>query len=112
MAEEQRRVDLVVQRQSVTRSPFIGFGLLASLVIGAGPLSNAALGVGSFESAIGRFLLIVVACAMAGAVLGRLLDGSSSRTLDPKLKRPMEGADGTAPTQTDGADDAAEEETP
>ncbi len=91
MAEEEKRVQIVVDRPSATRVPFIGFGLLASLVVGFGLLGEAASGAGSFEGAIGRFLLVVGACAFAGAVLGRLVDGASSKQkLDSARNKPME----------------------
>lgn len=110
MADEHKRVNLVVERPSVARSPFIGFGLLASLAIGARPLSNAATGAGSFESAIGRFLLIMVTCALAGALLGRLLDGSTTVRLDTNLHGPI-GDPGVAPAaEVDRINDPAEQE--
>lgn len=54
----------------------IGLALLASLVIGFGPLRDAALGNGSFPQAVGRYLLCLGACVGAMLVLGRLLDGA------------------------------------
>ena len=91
MADEEKRLQLVVDRPSSTRLPFIGFGLLASLVVGFGLLSEAASGAGSFEGAIGRFLLVAGACALAGSVLGRIIDNATSNQgLESGDKKPME----------------------
>lgn len=91
MTEEEKRLQLVVDRSTSTRPSFIGFGLLASLALGFGQLSEAASGAGSFEGAIGRFLLVAGACAFGGAVLGRLLDGAGSKQeLHSARNNPME----------------------
>ncbi|MEZ5409103.1 MAG: hypothetical protein R2761_13820 [Acidimicrobiales bacterium] len=58
------------------RNTRIGLALLASLVIGFGPLREAALGSGSFPQALGRYLVCLAACVVAMLVLGRLLDGA------------------------------------
>lgn len=93
MAEEEKRLQLVVDRPSSTRMPFIGFGLLASLVVGFGLLTEAASGAGSFEGAIGRFLLLAGACALGGSVLGRMIDNATSKQgLDSGRDRPMEAS--------------------
>lgn len=108
--DEQKRVQLVVQRPNTTRSPFIGFGLLASLVIGFDQLGNAARGIGSFEAAIGRFLLIMVACAIAGAVLGRLVDSATSnQTLESRTNLPMSESGNKQPTADQASAQAAQE---
>lgn len=73
----QRRVELVEPASSDDgHNARIGLALLASLVIGFGPLRDAALGNGSFPQAVGRYLLCLGACVAAMLVLGRLLDGA------------------------------------
>ncbi len=73
----QRRVELVEPAvPDDGHNARIGLALLASLVIGFGPLRDAALGNGSFPQAVGRYLLCLAACVGAMLVLGRLLDGA------------------------------------
>lgn len=73
----QRRVELVEPAVADDgHNARIGLALLASLVIGFGPLRDAALGNGSFPQAVGRYLLCLAACVGAMLVLGRLLDGA------------------------------------
>lgn len=73
----QRRVELVEPASPDDgHNARIGLALLASLVIGFGPLRDAALGNGSFPQAVGRYLLCLGACVAAMLVLGRLLDGA------------------------------------
>lgn len=71
----------------------IGLGLLASLVIGFGPLRDAALGNGSFPMAVGRYLACLAASVVAALVLGRLLDGAPPEEM---LDTGSENADGGA----------------
>lgn len=63
----------------------IGLALLASLVIGFGPLRDAALGNGSFPQAVGRYLLCLGACVGAMLVLGRLLDAAPPPVEEPEV---------------------------
>lgn len=73
----QRRVELVEPAAPDDgHNARIGLALLASLVIGFGPLRDAALGNGSFPQAIARYLVCLAACVGAMLVLGRLLDGA------------------------------------
>lgn len=73
----QRRVELVEPEvPDDGHNARIGLALLASLVIGFGPLRDAALGNGSFPQAVGRYLLCLAACVGAMLVLGQLLDGA------------------------------------
>ena len=93
MGDDSRRVELISERQA-NRTSNIGLGLLASLAVGFGPLSDAIQGNGSFESAIGRFVACVVVCVGAAAVLGHLLDSAPAR--QPAQRRT--GGVGTEPT--------------
>lgn len=73
----QRRLELVEPAAPDDgHNARVGLALLASLVIGFGPLRDAALGNGSFPQAIGRYLLCLAACVGAMLILGRLLDGA------------------------------------
>lgn len=56
---------------------YIGVGLLAGVVVGLGPLRDAALGNGPFEAAMIRFAARLLVCLVAANLLGRLLDGAS-----------------------------------
>lgn len=76
-ARPQRRVELVEpSTPDDGHNARIGLALLASVVIGFGPLRDAALGNGSFPQALGRYLVCLGACVGAMLVLGRLLDGA------------------------------------
>jgi hypothetical protein len=74
--DEAKRVELVSERPPLNRSSYIGLGLLASLVIGFRPLSDAFFGNGSFEGAVARFVVVVIFCIAASSMLGRLLDSA------------------------------------
>jgi hypothetical protein len=78
VADGEKRVELVSDAEDDNqRSQRIGIGLLLSLIVGSGPLGDALNGNGSFEHAIGRYLLTAGACVGATLVLGRLLDTAS-----------------------------------
>lgn len=79
MGDDGRRVELVDDRDTGNRTAHIGLGLLASLVVGLSPLTDALRGNGSFEGAIGRYLVVVAVCVGSAAVLGRLLDNAPRR---------------------------------
>jgi hypothetical protein len=75
------------------RAQRVGLGMLASLAVGYGPLRDAVTGVGSFEEAIGRYLLCLGGSVAAALILGHLLDGPEndlesderpSRTTSPR----------------------------
>lgn len=94
----QRRVELVEPATPDDgHNARIGLALLASLVIGFGPLRDAALGNGSFPQAVGRYLLCLAACVGAMLVLGRLLDGAPEPEDDGG---PAAEADLVPPTST------------
>ncbi|MGF1599690.1 MAG: hypothetical protein ACFCVK_22715 [Acidimicrobiales bacterium] len=76
MAEGGRRVELIDRTTNDNRPQRVGLGLLASLVVGFGPLDDAFSGNGSFEGAMFRFGVCVVGCVAAALVLGRLLDSA------------------------------------
>ncbi|MEM8925087.1 MAG: hypothetical protein AAGD35_16400 [Actinomycetota bacterium] len=96
MTEGQKRMELVVERSGSTRTSLIGLALLASLVLGFGPLRDAATGAGPFELAIGRFLLVLAVCVIAASVLGRMLDANApAPTLQKSNDRPMEDTEGS-----------------
>jgi len=79
----QRRVELVEPAAPDDgHNARIGLALLASLVIGFGPLRDAALGNGPFPQAIARYLVCLAACVGAMLVLGRLLDGAPEPEVD------------------------------
>jgi hypothetical protein len=88
MAEGERRVELVRRSPGGERAPRIGIGLLLSLILGAGPLSDAFRGNGSFEYAIGRFLVCVAVSVGAALLLGRLLDGAPDNHSADEPTRP------------------------
>ncbi len=99
-AGPQRRVELVEPAAPDDgHNARIGLALLASLVIGFGPLRDAALGNGSFPQAVGRYLLCLAACVGAMLVLGRLLDGA-----------PPEADPEPAPTGGDAGSDSPTDE--
>lgn len=54
----------------------IGLGLLVSVVVGWGPLTDAMGGHGSFEAALLRYLVCLAVSVGAVLLLGRLLDGA------------------------------------
>jgi len=85
----QRRLELVEPAAPDDgHNARIGLALLASLVIGFGPLREAALGSGSFPQALGRYLVCLAACVGAMLVLGRLLDGAPERSDDGGSQEP------------------------
>lgn len=105
MGDEGRRVELVDDRDTGNRTAHIGLGLLASLVVGLSPLTDALRGNGSFEGAIGRYLVVVAVCVGSAAVLGRLLDNvprqgagaaetSATKEVDSSTSRAAGNADG------------------
>lgn len=95
----QRRVELVEPAvPDDGHNARIGLALLASLVIGFGPLRDAAVGNGSFPQAVGRYLLCLAACVGAMLVLGRLLDGAPP---DEDPEPPPTGDDAGADPPTD-----------
>ncbi|MEM7272273.1 MAG: hypothetical protein AAF547_04255 [Actinomycetota bacterium] len=59
------------------RVGYIGLGLMGSLIVGFDPLRDAAVGNGSFESAVLRFLACVAVCTVGAGTLGRLIDASA-----------------------------------
>ena len=75
MGDESARVELITERRA-NRTSHIGLGLLASLAVGFGPLTDAIYGHGSFESAMGRFVACVAVCVVASTAVGHLLDGA------------------------------------
>lgn len=89
---ETTKVELVTEREPINRTSSIGLGLLASLAVGFGPLTDALMGRGPFEAALGRFVACVVFCVVAASLLGRLLDGA------PKPESPEEMAEEGAET--------------
>ncbi len=58
------------------RGPAVGAGLLLSLVVGWGPLTDAVTGSGSYESALMRFVACVVVSVAGAAFVGAVLDQS------------------------------------
>ena len=76
MAESDKRIELVDHATNENRPQRIGLGLLASLVVGSGPLRDAFSGNGSFEGAMARFGICVAGCVTAALVLGWLLDSA------------------------------------
>jgi hypothetical protein len=76
VADDSKRIELVEPAGGDHRTQRIGLGLLLSLVLGFGPLRDAVVGNGSFEGAVGRFLICVAVSEAAVLVLGRLLDGA------------------------------------
>lgn len=69
---------------------YIGVGLLGGIVVGFGPLQDAAQGNGPFEDAMLRFLACVLFCLLAASLIGRLLDSVAP------LGDDRDGADPTA----------------
>lgn len=53
---------------------YIGVGLLGGVIVGFGPLRDAAQGNGPFEEAMLRFVACVLFCLLAASLIGRLLD--------------------------------------
>ncbi|MCP3993196.1 MAG: hypothetical protein GY724_29305 [Actinomycetia bacterium] len=76
MVNSGRRIELISNRQSPHRTSYIGLGLLTSLVVGYGPLTDALFGNGSFEGALGRFIACVAVCVFGASSLGHLLDNA------------------------------------
>lgn len=63
-------------------APYIGLGLIGSLIIGFDPLRDAFQGNGTFESAMFRFLACVGVCVFGASVVGRLLDSAAEPDSD------------------------------
>ena len=97
MSDDSKKVQLVVEPEGSSRAPHIGFGLLASVVVGFAPLSDAFQGNGSFEGAIGRFLACVAFCVVAAVLLGRVLDSAPPEAATDASETGG-GAEPTAPT--------------
>lgn len=77
MAEGEKRVELIASPvEQASRIQWTGIGLLASLVVGYRPLSDAIRGNGPFTDALFRFGLCVAFSLVAALVLARLLDGA------------------------------------
>ncbi len=96
----QRRVELVEPAAPDDgHNTRIGLALLASLVIGFGPLRDAALGNGSFPQAVGRYLLCLGACVGAMLVLGRLLDGAPPAEEEPEVAAETDSGAHSPPDQ-------------
>ncbi len=105
MARDGKRVELVDETSSSDLPAYIGLGLIASLIIGFGPLADAFEGHGSFESAITRFLACVGVCVVAATVLGRILDSAPPEEL-PDEDGGSERGEPTGPAVADGVDDS------
>ena len=83
------------------RTQRIGLGLLISLVIGFGPLNDAALGHGSFPLAVGRYL-VCLACSLTGVLtLGHLLDGAPAPEETDEAGAATAGAPGATAATAD-----------
>lgn len=80
MDERDRRVELVTETGSDgVRAQLVGAALVLSLVLGFPALRDAATGLGSFEFAIGRFLLCAVVCLAGANRLSRIFEQSETR---------------------------------
>lgn len=84
MTADGKRVELVDDGDRTGGLPSsIGLGLIGSLVVGFGPLRDAAQGNGPFEGAIARYLACLLVCLVGASVLGRILDSAPPETPDP-----------------------------
>jgi hypothetical protein len=81
----------------------IGIGLLASLVVGFGPLRDAVGGHGPFEAAMLRYLACLVACLVGASIVGRLVDGAPPPEAASPADQPDVDALGSGGSQTGAA---------
>lgn len=82
MGADGKRVELIDEGQSSNATSYIGLGLIASLIVGSGPLLDALNGNGSFENAMLRYLACLAVCVIAAAMLGRMLDSAQFNNSD------------------------------
>ena len=81
MAAEGKRVELVDTGERAGGLPSsIGIGLIGSLVVGFGPLRDAAQGNGPFEDAMTRYVACLLVCLIGASVLGRILDSAPAES--------------------------------
>lgn len=86
MPDEGKRVELTGPApEDGNRMQRVGLGLLLSLGLGYGPLSDAIRGHGSFTQAMVRFLLCLGFSLTVVMALGRLLDSAPAVEDDPDL---------------------------
>jgi hypothetical protein len=90
-SDATKRIELVSDREIEHRTSYIGLGLLASLIVGWGPLTDALFGYGSFEGALGRFVACVAVCVAGASSLGRLLDSAPRSETDAETEAETEG---------------------
>lgn len=98
-----KRVELVSDREVENRTSYVGLGLLASLIVGWGPLADALFGHGSFEGALGRFVACVAVCVAGASSLGRLLDSAPRAETNEEGDPPV--SPGTSESSSIGAVD-------
>ncbi len=96
MTDDGKRIELVLNRQTANRTSYVGLGLLISLIVGYGPLTDALFGHGSFEGALGRFVACVAVCVVGVSSLGRLLD-SAPRVRSHEDEEGTSGLVGSSP---------------
>jgi hypothetical protein len=113
LGADGKRVELIDEGQSSNATSYIGLGLIASLIVGSGPLLDALNGNGPFESAMLRYLACLGVCVVAAATLGRMLDNAQYEDDDPG------GPNGPNSAESDGdggtafvSDDPADGERP
>ena len=96
MAADGKRVELVDDGDRTGGLPSsVGLALIGSLVVGFGPLRDAAQGNGSFDAAMARYLACLVVCLAGASALGRILDSAPPEASEEAVD-PTDGAE-TAP---------------
>jgi hypothetical protein len=94
-----KRVELVDEGGRSPGLPsYIGIGLLGSLVVGFGPLRDAAQGHGSFEDAMTRYLACLLVCLVGASAVGRILDSAPPPVAD---KEPQADATESADAESE-----------
>lgn len=96
LSADGKRVELVDEGESSSATPYIGLGLIGSLIVGFAPLLDAIQGNGPFESAMLRFLACVAVSVGAAAIIGRILDSAppAGAGADPEGGAEVDGGSG------------------
>lgn len=98
-AAANKRMELVTEpEESQAQTGRFGLGLVLSFPLGWSPLMDAFNGRGAFEIALGKYLLVVLACVAATTTIGNLLD---------KAPKPQPNVDEQADALADQSNDDA-----
>lgn len=99
-AGPKTRIELVTEPdETAVQNGRVGLGLVLSFPLGWGPLNDAFSGRGAFEFAIGKYLLIVLACVAGTTFIGSLLDKAPAPKTPPDTTEDADSDQGDEPAK-------------